>query len=180
MISLVSVARRVWPWVCLALAIFFVFQFGAIISPLLLGLSALMCASATFRDLAAQGKRVMGPVGRVVTASITAVLAFVMLPGAKQSVGQSPVQAAAAEPAELDKSAAMEMCRSPILRQLTHPSTAEFDIWDQFLQPKPGGTTMYSIGLTAKNSFGLELKLLGYCEIEDGRVNSAHVVEKTE
>ena len=71
------------------------------------------------------------------------------------------------------------MCREPILAKLTHPSTADFDMWDTHVQQK-STSTMFTIGLTAKNAMGLELRLLGYCEIIQGRVEGAYVVERSD
>lgn len=175
-----TLVRRVWPWACLILAVTFVLGFGAVISTLLIGVSALMCWSKQFRDIAAQGKRVMGPVGRVLTASITAILALVMLPGSERPNVETLAQSAEPETARLSAGTAMDLCRQPILSQLTHSSTADFDGWDTHVQEKPGGSAMFTVGLTAKNSFGLELKLLAYCEIIDGRITSVNILERAE
>lgn len=91
----------------------------------------------------------------------------------------SPDETSTPAPADISSGDAWLMCREPILAKLAHPSTADFDMWDTHVQQK-STSAMFTIGLTAKNAMGLELRLMGYCEIQAGRVNGAYVVERTD
>lgn len=92
--------------------------------------------------------------------------------GGTEAPGEPPLSAVTA-------SEAWAMCEQPLRSQLAHPSTADFNMWDTHVQAKPT-SDMFTVGLTAKNGMGLELRFMGYCEIQGGRVTAAHVVERTD
>ncbi len=88
----------------------------------------------------------------------------------------SSKEAAVEKPAPLSRSSALEPCEEAIRRQLSHPSTADFDIFDtSFTEDEHGAT--FTIGLTAKNSFNLEVRLRALCRFEDGKLVNTHVNE---
>lgn len=72
---------------------------------------------------------------------------------------------------------ALAACKDATLGKLNHPSTADFSIFDTTMR-QIGNESRFSVGLTAKNSFGLELKLLSTC-VFDGDTLTLNWVEET-
>lgn len=173
----------------IALAVVTLIIFGGILSALAFLICAVMGWTRAIRENEAKGKPRLSSAGRAMVGTVMFAVGIAVFPRAsdvstnepdqvsppRQAVSQSP---AAAAPA-ISSGEAWDRCRSPILRQLTHPSSADFDLLDRDIR-QAGATTVFSIGLTAKNGFGLELRLLGYCEIEGGAVKGAYVVERTD
>lgn len=77
----------------------------------------------------------------------------------------------------LTSSTANTLCREATLGKLSHPSTADFSILDTTMK-QIGNESRFSVGLTAKNSFGLELKLLSTC-VFDGDNLTLNWVEES-
>jgi len=166
-----------WSFLCVIAAILSLVVYGGFLSAIAILFSGLMAWSKGFRDVAAQGKRVMGPRMRIVAGALAAALAFALLPtGGTAKIEPQVPSAESTEYQTVTRSAARELCSDPIISQLSHPSTADLNTWDTTLR-QVGDKTVFTIGLTAKNSFGLELKLLGYCEIKDGKVVTVQVAE---
>ncbi len=183
-----------WPektsLVFVALAMVTLLIFGGFLSAVAFLICAVMGWTRAFRDNEAKGKPTLSNVGRAMVGTVVAAFGIALFPhgafgssndqpdGASSRQAEARELTAEGEPS-LSSSDAWESCRSPILRQLTHPSTADFSMFDTHIR-QAGPTTVFSIGLTAKNGFGLELRLLGYCEIEGGAVKGAYVVERTD
>jgi hypothetical protein len=179
----ITLARYGWAAACLILGLVFLFGVGAIISPILLAASALMAWTTIFEDQKAKGRRALGTGGRIAVGALTAVLAILLVPGTAPPAAKQPdlavsEQATPAVPPAITKSEARELCEGPIRARLSHPSTADFSVFDTALQQWDDGSAEYSIGLTAKNSFGLELELIAYCDVSEGRVTSVRIEEK--
>lgn len=149
--------------------------FGGFLSALFLALAAVMGWTRAHREQAAQGKRSFSDPGRYITGAFMVVLAIALWP----KPGGTPPQdkaASAAEEAPFSRSDALEPCEEAITPQLSHPSTADFDIGDtSFTEDEYGAT--FTIGLTAKNSFNLETKLRALCRFEGGKLVNAKVNE---
>ena len=77
----------------------------------------------------------------------------------------------------LASSTAYTACEKATLGQLNHPSTADFSMFDTTMR-QIGNETRFSVALTAKNSFGLELKLISTC-IFDGDTLTLNWVEES-
>lgn len=176
-----------WPertsFVFVALAIVTLLIFGGFLSALAFLICAVMGWTRAFRENEAKGKPTLSSAGRLMVGTVMASLGIALVPhGASGTSNEQPNAASSLErevDASMSSSAAWEICRAPILRQLAHPSTADFNMFHTHIR-QAGDTSVFSIGLTAKNAFGLELKLLGYCEVEQGAVKGAYVVERME
>lgn len=147
--------------------------FGGFLSSLFLALAASFLWTRSHREQAARGRPSFSDPGRFIGAGIMLVLAAALWPSDET---KSPKEAAAEKPAPLSRSSALEPCEEAIRPQLSHPSTADFDIFDtSFTEDEHGAT--FTIGLTAKNSFNLELRLRAICRFEDGKLINTHVNE---
>jgi hypothetical protein len=160
MTNVTNLLRYGWAAVCLLLAAVFAFGTGAVISPLLLAVSAFMTWTRQFELQAAKGNRVIGSQSRVLVAASTAALAIFLLPGdapkapAEAETGKAVREAATTEMVEaaISGSEARELCEGPIRQQLTHPSTADFNTFGSAIVPRGDRSATYAIGLTAKTA----------------------------
>jgi hypothetical protein len=162
-----TLIRYGWAAACLLLALVFMFGSGAVVSPLLLAVSAFMTWTRQFEEQAAKGKRVMGAKGRVITAALTAALAVFLLPGnapkpsttvaegdksGSNPEGQSePLEASAEQNTEQINQTDAEMAASS-----SAPATAEPTPWSYRVHEDKvrGGKSYHAIAMSS-NSFDL-------------------------
>jgi len=76
----------------------------------------------------------------------------------------------------LSSSDAYPICKEATLDKLNHPSTADFSIFDTTLD-HTGNESRFTMGLTAKNGFGLELHMISTCVFEGNRLTLNWVEE---
>lgn len=149
------------------------FVFGRFLSAVFLVLTSSLFWTRSHRAQAARGKPSFSDTGRYLTAAVTVVLAIVMWP---RWGTPSANEAAPTDTVQLSRSSALEPCQEAITPQLSHPSTADFDIFDTSFTEDEFGAT-FTIGLTAKNTFNLEARLRAICRFEGGKLVNAKVQE---
>ena len=148
---------------------------GGFVSAICFFVAGGMAWSRSFQERRAQGKPTVGNKARFLLGGLMVVLAVVMLPKPGETTAHDQA-AVAAKDAPFSRSDALEPCEEAITPQLSHPSTADFDIGDtSFTEDEYGAT--FTIGLTAKNSFNLETKLRALCRFEGGKLVNAKVGE---
>lgn len=76
----------------------------------------------------------------------------------------------------LTKADAARQCEEVTLGKVVHPSTADFSLFDTTFE-QVQNETRYGVTFTAKNSFGLELKMLSTCVFDGDTLTLNNVVE---
>ena len=91
-------------------------------------------------------------------------------------VDQTPVHKASPV-SSLRASDAIDLCRPELKKRLSHPSTAEFD-WITGSDFKLDGMkSALTVRLSAKNTFGLEMRMVGACTFLNDQITDVYVGE---
>lgn len=179
-------------WLNAVIALLF---YGGVLSAIFGAIAGLMAWTPSFIDLRAQGKRTLSDRGRIMAGLICLVVSGAAYPSSEKTkepsatptevsdVQAGPSMKAAAQVAQsseissaLSKVDAFRQCQQATLGKLNHPSTANFNGWDTTFE-QIGSESRFSVGLTAKNAMGLELKLLSTCVFDGDNLTLNHIAE---
>jgi len=149
------------------------FVFGGVISAILGAIVGVMAWTPVFTERRAQGLNTLSDFGRVGVGLVCLIGSVAMLPVFAKTWGIG--SDGTTTPTALTERQASAQCQEATLDKLNHPSTAGFNDFDTTFR-QAGDESNFTITLTAKNGFGLELKLLATC-VFDGRkiiLNQVH------